>query len=131
MKNPKTIFFIVELGGYPVKSIATELGHLGYTVEIGHSMRKSMTQLKSLVPDIIVTEFNTTTQFRDRVSNLEPLLARMQSTLPKTRLIVFLDKEDKPQLERLRARFPIHAELYYPLDMESLLNCIQEQIEQT
>jgi len=62
-----------------------------------------------------VAEFNFQSDFRDRTSSLESLLAVVQ-TLPGTKVIVFYDAEQAHQFERLRSRFPIHAALGYPID---------------
>jgi AmiR/NasT family two-component response regulator len=127
MNNRRLIFFIVDQGGYPVRRIEQELRQRGFDVEIEYSMRKSITRLKQLRPDVVVTEFNTTTHFRDRISNLEPLLASLQRSHPEARLVVFLDRDEQTMLERLHNRFTVHAALYYPLDMETLIKELERQ----
>jgi AmiR/NasT family two-component response regulator len=127
MNNGRLIFFIVDQGGYPVRRIEQELRQRGFNVEIEYSMRKSITRLKQIRPDVVVTEFNTTTHFRDRISNLEPLLASLQRSHPDARLVVFLDREEQAMLDRLRNRFTVHCTLYYPLDMETLIDELEQQ----
>jgi ActR/RegA family two-component response regulator len=127
MNNGRLIFFIVDQGGYPVRRIEQELRQRGFNVEIEYSMRKSITRLKQIRPDVVVTEFNTTTHFRDRISNLEPLLASLQRSHPDARLVVFLDQEEQAMLDRLRDRFTVHSTLYYPLEMDALVNELEQQ----
>ena len=74
-----------------------------------------------------VTEFNTTTHFRDRISNLEPLLASLQRSHPDARLVVLLDRDEQSMLDRLQDRFTVHSTLYYPLDMDSLVDQLEQQ----
>jgi len=63
----------------------------------------------------LFAEFNFQSDFRDRTSSLESLLAVVQ-TLPDTKVIVFYDAEQAHQYERLKSRFPIHAAFTYPID---------------
>ena len=123
MTTRATLLFVVEQGGYPL--FTSELEHAGYDVVVVRSVRKALSVLKTCSPDIIVAEFYHVSQFRDRVSNLESLLARVQSGSPRTRVIVLLDREDGAYLDRVRARYAIFNALYYPLEEQSLLHSIE------
>ena len=87
---------IIELGGYP--NFTPLYQELGYEVVIATRMRKALAILKKCQPDVIVTEFNFQSDFRDRTSSLESLLAVVQR-LPATRVIVFYEKEFMPQFD--------------------------------
>jgi hypothetical protein len=114
LPDPKgTLLAIIEIGAYP--NFAPLYEQAGYAVTIERSMRKALPQVRKLRPAVIVTEFNYQSDFRDRTSSLESLLAVVQ-TLPQTRIIVFYEAEQAHQFERLRTRFPIHAALTYPID---------------
>jgi hypothetical protein len=115
--SPGTLLAIIEVGAYP--NFAPRYQQAGYTVVIERSMRKALPQVRKLRPAVIVAEFNFQSDFRDRTSSLESLLAVVQ-TLPGTRVIVFYDAEQAHQFARLRARFPIHAALTYPVDAARL-----------
>jgi AmiR/NasT family two-component response regulator len=104
---------IIEIGAYPNFTPLYEKA--GYTVTIERSMRKALPQVRKLKPAVIVAEFNFQSDFRDRTSSLESLLAVVQ-TLPGTKVIVFYDAEQAHQYERLKSRFPIHAAFTYPID---------------
>jgi hypothetical protein len=114
---------IVELGGYP------DFGSLyrrhGYRVVVEKSVRKAIGFLKRQQPAVIVAEFNFQSDFRDRTSSLESLLAVVQR-MPETRVIVFYDSEHLPQLEKLRARLPVFAVLPFPVTQEKLEACLQD-----
>lgn len=108
---------IVELGGYPnFSSLYTEAG---FEVLMVRSLRKALSALKKTPPTVIVAEFNYQSDFRDRTSNLESLLAAVQRH-PKTKVIVFYEPQYRHQFERVRQRFSIHAALPYPIDTHSL-----------
>jgi len=111
--SPRTLLSIVELGGYP--NFAALYARAGFTVESAASMRKAVALLKTVTPAVIVAEFNFQSDFRDRTSSLETLLAVLQR-MPDTRLIVFYEKEYSHQLERVSSRFPLYATFAYPID---------------
>ncbi len=67
---------------------------------------------------------NCDPNFRDRVSNLEPVLARVQSTHAGTAVIVFVEKENLGKVDILRQRFEIFDALTYPLSMEEILGSL-------
>lgn len=114
MSDPKsTLLSIIEVGAYP--NFTPLYQQAGYEVVIERSMRKALPQARKLKPAAIVAEFNFQSDFRDRTSSLESLLAVVQ-TLIDTKVIVFYDTEQAHQFERLRARFPIQAALSYPID---------------
>jgi len=64
------------------------------------SERKALAVLKKLSPEVIFAEFNFQSDFRDRTSSLESLLAVVQRS-PKTKSIVFYEKDHAHQLARL------------------------------
>jgi hypothetical protein len=116
--SPKRLLLsIIELGGYP--DFKPLYRQAGYEVESAASVRKALGLLKKLSPDVIVAEFNYQSDFRDRTSSLESLLAVVQRT-PKTKVIVFYEKDHAHQLTRLTNQYPIHAALTYPIDAQLL-----------
>jgi hypothetical protein len=102
----------VELGGYP--DFAPLYRELGFEVVVENRMRKAIGFLKRQKPDVIVAEFNFQSDFRDRTSSLESLLAVVQR-FPDIRVIVFYDSEYAQQFERLRARLPVSDALAFPV----------------
>ena len=69
----RTLLSIIELGGYP--NFTAVYQQAGFTVESVASVRKALGLLKKINPDVIVAEFNFQSDFRDRSSSLESLLA--------------------------------------------------------
>ncbi|MGB5761809.1 MAG: hypothetical protein WBM58_04585, partial [Sedimenticolaceae bacterium] len=64
---------IMELGGYP--NLVPLYQRLGFSVEVVGSQRKARILLKKRVPDVVVAEYIFQSDFRDRTSNLESLMA--------------------------------------------------------
>lgn len=108
---------IVELGGYPNFTPLYE--RLGCRVIMERSMRKALTAVKQWTPRVVVAEFNFQSDFRDRTSSLESLMAVVQRS-PDTRVIVFYEQEYAGQLARLQARFPLFRAMAYPIDEAAL-----------
>ncbi|MEA3638747.1 MAG: hypothetical protein VBE63_02255 [Lamprobacter sp.] len=112
---------ILELGGYP--NFSPLYRQLGFDVELVSSQRKAQAALKRQIPDVIVAEYNFQSDFRDRTSNLETLMARLQRH-PQVRVIAIYQPEHRHKLDSLIARFPLFATLPLPVtevDMESSL----------
>ncbi|MBI5783506.1 MAG: hypothetical protein HZA69_07175, partial [Gammaproteobacteria bacterium] len=82
-------------------------------------VRKALGLLKKLSPDVIVAEFNFQSDFRDRTSSLESLLAAVQRS-PNTKVIVFYENDHAHQLTRLTSQYPIHETLPFPIDPAKL-----------
>ena len=120
-RSAKLLLSIVELGGYP--NFAPLYKALGYTTVVENRMRKAIGFLKQQQPAVIVAEFNFQSDFRDRTSSLESLLAVVQR-MPDTRVLVFYDREFQPQFEKLRSRLPVHAALAFPVAEEQLRECL-------
>lgn len=113
---------IIELGGYPdFKDLYQDLG---YEVVVIQQMRKALRFLKNTQPSVIVAEFNFQSDFRDRTSSLESMLASIQR-YQKTRVIVFYEKEYKHQFEKLEQRFSFDAALTFPISESKLENVLE------
>lgn len=108
---------VVELGGYPNFSALYQ--RLGYQCETVNTGRKAIAMLKRSKPDAVVTEFNYQFDFRDRTSHLESILAVLQP-LEELRVVVFYDRSEQEQLDKVAARFPGFVALPYPIDEDGL-----------
>jgi hypothetical protein len=72
---------------------------------------------------VLVAEFNYQSDFRDRTSNLESLLASLERYALvgiKTKAIVFYEKETRHQLEKLLQQFRIYKVMAYPIEETEL-----------
>ena len=108
---------IVEIGGYP--DFSSLYQQKGYVIEQANSMRKATKRLKKMHPQVIVAEFNFQSDFRDRTSSLETLMATVQQ-MPACKVIVFYEKEQRPQLERLLAVFKVFETMAFPIEEAEL-----------
>jgi hypothetical protein len=113
----KKLLAIIEMGGYP--NFIPLYQSMGFSVEVVNSMRKARSSLKQHTPDVIVAEYNFQSQFRDRTSNLETLMAVLEKH-GKTNVIAFYEQETRHKLDVLTERFPLHATLAYPIHESAL-----------
>lgn len=108
---------IIELGGYP--NFVPLYQQLGFSPTVVNSQRKARNYLKKNQPRVIVCEYNFQSDFRDRTSNLETLMAVLQK-MPDTRLVVFYMPEHEAKFTQVRERFDIYAALTFPVDADQL-----------
>ena len=109
----KQLLAIIELGGYP--NFVPLYQKSGYQVTVVNSQRKARNFLKKQQPDVVVCEYNFQSDFRDRTSNIETLLAVLQKQ-PQVRLIVFYMPEHEHKLNQVRERFAIDTVMPFPID---------------
>jgi hypothetical protein len=111
--DPPRLLAIMELGGYP--NLTPLYRRLGFETEVVNSQRKAQSYLKKRIPDVIVAEYNFQSDFRDRTSNLETLMARLQR-YPRVRVIVFFQSEFRHKFDDLLARFPVFEAIPFPVE---------------
>jgi DNA-binding NtrC family response regulator len=128
VSNQKTLLSITEIGGYP--DFSDVYRQAGFRTENITSMRKALSALKKVTPDVVVAEFNFQSDFRDRTSSLESLLAKLQGKHSKARVIIFYDKEYSRQFNLLQERFTIFESIPFPIE-EKQLSDILDRIVNT
>lgn len=127
MSEKPYLVSIVEMGGYP--DFSALYRQAGFEPLAERNMRKALGLIKKKQPRVVVAEFNYQSDFRDRTSSLETLMAVLQR-MPDTRVIVFYEREQAEPYQRVTSRFPIHASLTFPVD-EAALRAALEEIEET
>ena len=117
MEKKKHLLAIIELGGYP--NLLSVYQQLGYTVELVSSQRKARSYMKKNTPDVIVAEYNYQTDFRDRSSNLETLMAVLQRQ-PDVKLVVFYLPGHAEKFASFRESHPVSAAVEYPITADKV-----------
>jgi hypothetical protein len=119
--NPPTLLSVIELLGHP--NLRPLYERLGYQVQTEFAVRRAISYLRKAKPTVIVADFYFQPDFRDRVSNLESLLASVQSN-KAVKVLVLYEAAHQHALDRLLQRFRIDAALTLPADearLEALL----------
>ena len=96
---------------------------LGYDVMVEYSERKAISLTKKTPPDVIVADFFHQTDFRDRLSNLESLLASA-ARMPATRILVFYDPAHQAMLDKVRQRMRIDLAMTIPVNESELASTL-------
>ncbi len=117
-----TLLSVIELGGYA--DFIPLYQRLGFSVTSASSSRKAISAVKKLRPDVVVAEFNYQSDFRDRTSTLESLLASIQR-FAETKAIVFYENDTLPQLEKLLKQFSVFGTMAYPIEEAELSALLQ------
>lgn len=97
---------------------------LGYSVVAEWSERKAISLVRKTPPAVIVADFFHQTDFRDRLSNLESLLATAQAS-PDTKILVFYEAAHQAALDKVRSRLRIDEALTMPIQEDRLRNILQ------
>ncbi len=113
MSTNNSLLSIIELGGYP--DFSSIYKKHGYEPIVVYSMRKALTLLKKEKPKVVVAEFNYQSDFRDRTSTLESLIAVAQRNTAM-KLVIFYEKEYAHQFEKLQSRYDFYASFAYPIE---------------
>lgn len=135
--NAVTLLSVIELGGYPDFSPLYQ--RLGFDVNSASTSRKAISTIKKNPPDVLVAEFNYQSDFRDRTSSLESLLASIErysitkntNTNVNAKAIVFYEKETLHQLEKLLKQFSVFKVMPYPIEeaeLEAILKSAQSDV---
>ena len=114
--QPKLLIVNAFIGTAGYKTLYQELG---YAVVTEWSERKAISLVRKTPPAVIVADFYHQSDFRDRLSNLESLLAAVQSA-PSTRILVFYEAAHQAILDQVSARLRIDAALTLPVQEEQL-----------
>jgi hypothetical protein len=115
------LFSIIESPGHP---IFTELYRRRRILEVRlPSIRKAIQALKQQRPDYVVAEFfygYGNNYAGANLGNLDVFLASLQKYAPNARVIVIVDKAERPYADRLAERYPLHAVLVQPVLAETM-----------
>ena len=117
MTIPKLLFFVDE-GGFD--DFTPIFNSMGYEVDFEDSQRKAVKLAKKNTYKSVVAEFSYNPEFRDRVSNIESLLATLESFSPDAKIILLYDDINQPQLEQLKHRYSISKVLKFPVNEEDI-----------
>ena len=124
---PRLLMLNAFIGTASYKKLYQELG---FSVVSEWSERKAISLVRKTPPAVIVADFYHQTDFRDRLSNLESLLAAVQSA-PDTRILVFYETAHQAVLDKVSARLRIDAALTLPVQEDRLRATLQAWLENT
>ena len=119
--NQQLLFFVDE-GGFD--DFTPLFVSLGFDVDFEDSQRKAVKLAKKNNYQVLVAEFSYNPEFRDRVSNIESLLATLEGHSPEVKIIILYDEINQSQLNQLKQRYRMDATLTLPVDEKTIQDCI-------
>ncbi|HUX30754.1 MAG TPA: hypothetical protein VMV78_09030 [Thiobacillus sp.] len=128
MSSPPILLMVnAFIGTASYKKLYQELG---YAVVTEWSERRAISLVRKTPPAVIVADFYHQADFRDRLSNLESLLATAQS-IPNTRILVFYETAHQAVLDKVSARLRIDAAFSLPVQEEQLRTTLRAWLGNT
>ncbi|MEW6118998.1 MAG: hypothetical protein AB1593_02785 [Pseudomonadota bacterium] len=121
MSAPALLMVNAFIGTANFKKLYQELG---YAVVTEWSERKAIAFVRKTPPAVIVADFFHQTDFRDRLSNLESLLAAAQAA-PTTKILVFYEPAHQAALDKVAERLRIDVALTMPVDEGKLRSTLK------
>ena len=103
--------------------LATLYKQLGFEVNTEWQVRKAIALMRKWQPDVIIADFYFQSDFRDRLSNLESLLASAQPQV-HTKILVLYEPQNQAVLDKVRSRLRMDATLTMPIDQTALQNTL-------
>lgn len=119
--SQKLLFFVDEGGFEDFTPLFVEQG---FSVDFEDSQRKATKLAKKNTYQVLVAEFSHNPEFRDRVSNIESLLATLEGSSPQAKIVILYDEINQPQLDQLKARYRMDATLKFPINKDLLCQFI-------
>jgi DNA-binding NarL/FixJ family response regulator len=120
---PRKLLALIEFLSHG--KLAHTYKQLGFEVTAEWQVRKAVTLARKLKPDVVVADFYHQADFRDRLSNLESLLAVTQS-LPDCKVLVLYEAAHQPALDKVKQRMRIDAALTVPVNDTALMTLLKE-----
>ena len=124
--QPTLLMLNAFIGTAGYKTLYQELG---YSVVSEWSERKAISLVRKSPPAVIVADFYHQSDFRDRLSNLESLLAAVQSA-SDTRMLVFYEAAHQAILDQVSARLRIDVAFTLPVHEDCLRATLQSWLDQ-
>ena len=123
MINNRLLFFVDEGGFEDFTPLFLELG---YQVDLETNPRKAVKLAKGNNYTTLVVKFSYNPEFRDRVSNIESLLATAQGKSPQATIIILFDLINQPQLTQFLKRYPADYHFALPIKKEQLIQALKD-----
>ncbi len=127
MPKKHTLFSIIESPTHPF--LTPLYNKLGVDELCFKHMRKLISKVKKVQPDYIAAEFfygYGNNYAGINISNLDVMLYSLQRYSPKTKVIVFIDKDEKQYVDKLNEILPLHAVLTKPVSDLDIIKTFKE-----
>lgn len=123
MVNKQKNLLSVTSYGYDVRLDAV-YKEQGFNVTTTKTLRKALTLIKQLSPDVIVAEFIYAPTYGSQLSNFESLFAAAQTYAPHACFVALSHKDDLQHLERVKTKISCCYVLTLPITASDMAKCL-------
>ena len=124
MIKHKKLLFLTSFGGaYP--NFDPVFREHNYQVTKTQTLRKALSLIKQIKPDVILAEFVYAPTYGSQLSNFESLFAAAQNFCPDANFIAITHKDDLHHLQQVKANINNCQVLVLPVHISDLANCLQ------
>lgn len=128
MKTEKQLLLLSTFGTYP--GFDDVFDKHQYQITKTKTLRKALSFVKKIKPDVIIAEFVYSPTYGSQLSNFESLFAAAQTTVPEAAFIALVHKEDVQHLKKVAGKFNNCQVLTFPVDKQQLTQCL-DSVEST
>lgn len=122
----KTLFSVIESPTHPY--LTPLYAKLGIEVLCFKSMRKLISKIKKEQPNYIAAEFfygYGNNYAGINISNLDVMLYSLQRYSADTKVIVFVDKNERQYVDKLNDILPLHAVFTRPVNNADIIRVLK------
>lgn len=127
MNKQKQLLLLSSFGALP--AFDALFREHNYQVTKVKALRKALSQIKQLKPDVIVAEFVYAPTYGSQLSNFESLFAAAQTFAPETSFIALAHKDDLQHLEKVSANVNNCQIVTFPVDQSEMRSCLNSIAE--
>ncbi len=121
----RTIFSVIESPTHPYFTALYQ--KLGIEELCFKSMRKLLSKIKNTQPDFIAAEFfygYGNNYAGVNISNLDVMLYSLQRYSPDTKVIVFVDKNERQYVDKFNDILPLYAVFTRPVNESEIIQLL-------
>jgi len=122
MSRQKQLLNLIAFGGFPDFTALYE--QHGYQTTSCKSLRKALTLVRQLKPEVIVAEFVYAPTYGSQLSNFESLFAAAETFAPQAQLIALTHQADLAHLDKVKAQNDHCMVLPFPVSRKDMDNCL-------
>ena len=122
MDPQKKLLLLTSFGAYPGFDAIFRNFH--YQVTKVKTLRKALSSIKEIKPDVIVAEFIYAPTYGSQLSNFESLFAAAQTFAPEANFIALAHKEDLHHFKQVSANVKNCQILTLPTNTSELELCL-------
>ena len=122
MNTQKKLLLLSTFVTYP--GFDTVFKNYQYQVTKVKTLRKALSFIKQIKPDVIVAEFIYAPTYGSQLSNFESLFAAAQAYAPDANFIALVHKDDLTHLEQVSANIKNCQILTLPAQTSALTTCL-------